>query len=105
MYKNLTTEEVTGNAPHGIIAIVTTMNACIAAMRDYVASQSEDGMGRPEEDHAIVSLTKAATISGYSTRQLSRLIHQRRIPNYGSQTRPKVAVGDLPRKAGMARSA
>ena len=54
-------------------------------------------------DCALVSLSDAARISGFSPRQRSRLVCQKRIPNHGSKTRPKVAVGDLPRKAGMAR--
>lgn len=57
-----------------------------------------------ESESALVTLTDGARLSGYSPRQLSRLVHRGRIPNYGSETRPKVAVGDLPRKPGLARS-
>lgn len=57
-----------------------------------------------ESESALVTLTDGARLSGYSPRQLSRLVHRGRIPNYGSETRPKVAVGDLPRKPGLARA-
>ena len=57
-----------------------------------------------EQESALVTLSEGGRLSGYSPRQLSRLMHHGRIPNYGTETRPKVAIGDLPRKPGLARS-
>lgn len=57
-----------------------------------------------EREGTLVTLADGARLSGYSPRQLSRLVRRGRIPNYGSETRPKVAVGDLPRKPGLARA-
>ncbi len=62
-----------------------------------------DGVMR-EQESTLVSLSEGGRLSGYSPRQLSRLVRRGRIPNYGTETRPKVAVGDLPRKPGLARS-
>lgn len=57
-----------------------------------------------EQESTLVSLSEGARLSGYSARQLSRLVHRGRIPNYGSERRPRVAMGDLPRKPGLARA-
>ena len=53
---------------------------------------------------AVVTISEGARRSGYSTRQLSRLVKRGDIRNFGNETRPKIAIGDLPRKSGMART-
>lgn len=54
-------------------------------------------------DATLVTLAEAARISGFSTRQLSRLVKCGRVPSLAGSGRPRVAIGDLPRKPGMAR--
>ena len=81
-----------------------TLNALLAALREQRQSLGDGRERKAEDGHDLVFLHQAEEVSGYSSRQLSRLIKRGTIPNYGSRYRPKVAVGDLPRKAGMARS-
>lgn len=54
-----------------------------------------------EQDEAdeILSLTRAADLSGYSSEHLARCIRQGRIPNAGRRNKPMIRRGDLPRKA------
>ena len=74
----------------------------VAAVLMRCADQLESATR--EADSALVTLSEGARLSGYSQRQLSRLVRRGRIPNYGKETRPKVAVGDLPRKPRLARA-
>lgn len=74
----------------------------VAAVLLRCADQLE-GAVRAQEG-TLVTLAEGGRVSGYSPRQLSRMVHRGRLPNYGSETRPKVAVGDLPRKPGLART-
>ena len=51
-----------------------------------------------EADEQLLNLQQAAAHSGYSARQLSRLIQQGELANRGRPNAPRVRVGDLPRK-------
>lgn len=57
-----------------------------------------------EEAAQLVSLTEGARLSGFTTRTLSTLVRRRILTNYGTTTRPRVAIGDLPRKPGLAKT-
>ena len=52
-----------------------------------------------ERDETTFSLVEAATESGYSADHLGRLVRDGRIPNAGRPGAPRIARGDLPRKA------
>src|ERR1700722_14243579 len=80
--------------------IVSTLGTLVDLLRDYQAPVGNKRVQNAHDEHEIVPLSRAEKISGYSSRQLSRLIKQPMIPNFGSKFRPKVAVADLPRKAG-----
>ena len=47
---------------------------------------------------ATCSLTEAAKETGYHPGSLARMIKERRVTNYGTKTRPRVRVSELPRK-------
>lgn len=51
-----------------------------------------------DRDEATLTLSDAAAESGYSSRQLARMIHDGRIPNAGRANAPKILRKDLPRK-------
>jgi hypothetical protein len=84
--------------------IECTLGTLVDLLREYQSAVGTNRKQNAADDHEIVPLRRAEEISGYSSRQLSRLIKQRVIPNFGSKFRPKMAVGDLPRKPCMARS-
>lgn len=46
-----------------------------------------------------LTLTEAATESGYSAAHISRMLAEGRIENVGVENRPRVRRGDLPRKS------
>ena len=48
---------------------------------------------------AIVPLNDAARRSGYSPDHLGRMVRDGRLTNHGTKHRPRVRLGDLPRKA------
>ena len=48
----------------------------------------------------LVTLTEASREGGYSTRQLARLIAQRKLVNRGQAHRPLLRLGEVPRRAG-----
>lgn len=47
---------------------------------------------------AEVNLATAATLSGYSQRQLRRLIRNKQLKNHGSVGAPRIRLSNLPRK-------
>jgi hypothetical protein len=50
---------------------------------------------------ALVPLNDAARLSGYSPDHLGRLIRDGKLMNLGTRHRPRVRVGDLPRKPAL----
>lgn len=48
----------------------------------------------------LMTLTDAATASGYSADHIGRLVRTRAIPNHGRRNAPRVRLADLPLKAG-----
>ena len=52
-----------------------------------------------ERDETTYSLVEAAQESGYSADHLGRLVRDGKIPNAGRPGAPRIARGDLPRKA------
>lgn len=53
---------------------------------------------------ALVNLSEASRLSGFSPDHLGRLVRVGRLRNYGSANRPRLRVGDLPRKAMLTAS-
>lgn len=51
----------------------------------------------------LLNLRAAADASGYSTRQLKRLIDEEKIANHGRKGSPRVRRGDLPKKVELIR--
>ena len=51
------------------------------------------------EDEEL-SLTKSASVSGYSKRRLSELLADGTIPNAGRKGAPRIRRGDLPKRVG-----
>jgi hypothetical protein len=68
----------------------TLCNEVIADLEALV--ESEDGV--------LLSLTEAASYSGYSREHLGRLVSGGHIRNWGRPSAPRVRRGDLPIKAG-----
>lgn len=52
-----------------------------------------------EQGAELLNLTQAGLRSGYSPDSLRRMIKKGRLANYGRPHAPRVAAGDLPRKA------
>ena len=52
-----------------------------------------------DRDETTLSLTEAASESGYSADHLGRLVRDGKIPNAGRPGAPRIARGHLPRKA------
>jgi len=52
------------------------------------------------ESEELVSLQRAASLSGYSAEHLARLVRIGRIPNAGRRNKPLIRRVDLPRKLG-----
>ena len=52
----------------------------------------------------LLNLKQAAAHSGYSTRQLSRMIDEGKLANLGRAGAPRVRLGDLPRKLPQAET-
>ncbi len=53
-----------------------------------------------EQEGRTVSLTEAATLSGYSADHLGDLVRQGVIPNAGRKQAPRIRMADLPRRPG-----
>jgi hypothetical protein len=70
-----------------------------AAARAFLAAADELETALAASNEARVSLNDAARLSGYSPDHLGRLIREGKMRNYGTRHRPRVRVGDLPRKA------
>src|SRR5688500_16967490 len=51
-----------------------------------------------EHDSTLVGLNDGARLSGYSADHLGRLVKSGKLQNYGSKHRPRVRIGELPRK-------
>ena len=64
------------------------------------AAQLEDALR--DNDEATLTLTDAASESGYSTDHLGRLVREGKIPNAGRPGAPRIARRHLPRKTGAA---
>jgi len=69
-----------------------------AATYEYAATELETAMR--ELSDRLVTLTEASREGGYSTRQLARLIAQRKLVNRGQAHRPLLRLGEVPRRAG-----
>ena len=54
-----------------------------------------------EWDEALLNLTEASHLSGYSSEHLGRMVRNGTIPNAGRPNAPRIRRGDLPRKAGL----
>ena len=98
----------------------TTVRTCLADLRakarevreafgdegrartlEWAATRVEIALN--SEAHRLVFLPEAATISGYCTGHLARMVHKGQIPDRrppGSRGRLKVRVSDLPTKPG-----
>jgi hypothetical protein len=74
-----------------------------AAALETAASELDDVLSR--QGGEPLSLRDAATLSGYSSDHLGRLIREGKIPNAGRRHSPKIIRADLPRRPkGMARA-
>lgn len=51
-----------------------------------------------ETDAEVLTLSEAASVSGYSADHIRALVASGAIPNAGRRNRPRVRRGDLPRK-------
>lgn len=70
-----------------------------AATAERHARELEEAI-QAAEDEAL-TLSEAATESGYSKRRLRELVADETIPNAGRRHAPRIRRGDLPRKAGL----
>ncbi len=52
------------------------------------------------DDVKMLTLTRAAELSGYSRQHLSRLMKEGKLRNYGRARAPRVRPNELPRKPG-----
>jgi len=68
-------------------------NICEEVLNDLKALQRAD-------DDDVLTLAKAAAISGYSEDHLGRLVKVGTLANYGRKHAPLVRRSDLPRKPG-----
>lgn len=68
-----------------------------AAARKHAAELLEAVHAIKEE---VVTLTEAATASGYSKRRLRELVAEGKLENAGDRGRPRFRRGDLPTKPG-----
>jgi hypothetical protein len=66
---------------------------CEEVLADF-ATLAADG------DDALLTLTEAARLSGYSREHLGRLVRAGTIENAGRPNAPRIRLRDLPRKAG-----
>lgn len=69
-----------------------------AAAAERHARELEEAI-QAAQDEAL-TLSEAATESGYSKRRLRELVAEETIPNAGKKGAPRIRRGDLPRKAG-----
>lgn len=67
-----------------------------AQLLDRVARELEEALATSEG--AVVALNDAARISGYTADHLGRLVRNGQLVNHGTRHRPRVRLGDLPRK-------
>jgi hypothetical protein len=67
-----------------------------ARLLSRVAEELEAAMA--ENAEAVVGLNDGARLCGYSADHLGRLVRGGKIQNHGTRNRPRVRVGDLPRK-------
>ena len=124
MYKNLTTEEVTGRTDSAICLNMTnsTVSECIESwMREAdqyaqrgVAVEGANTLRRcatelqaalQAEGQRPLSLAEAAEVSSYSEDHIGRLVRQGVIPNAGRKGKPSVRLSDLPRRPKLVRAA
>jgi len=88
---------------------VQQLRSKAAAMRPFapeVANAYDDAANLVErhvqaQQDALVNLSDAARLSGYSPDTIRRHIEKGRIENHGGSHRPRIRRGDLPRKAGQ----
>jgi hypothetical protein len=64
---------------------------------EYAARELERALGRPANE--LLTLTAAASVSGYRADHLGRLVRSGALMNYGRRNAPRVRRGDLPLKA------
>ena len=69
-----------------------------AAAIESCAAQLEEALR--DRDEATLTLTDAASESGYSTDHLGRLVREGKIPNAGRPGAPRIARRHLPRRTG-----
>jgi|SRR5580704_8092610 hypothetical protein len=67
----------------------TLIDKFLGEFRDLVAN----------EEDITLSLTEAAEYSGYSRRQLGRLVRENKIPNAGRRNAPRIRIKNIPLKA------
>ena len=65
-----------------------------------LAHELQEALRRAEDE--ALTLSEAASVSGYSERRLRELIADGTIPNAGEKGRPRIRRGDLPRKRSKA---
>jgi hypothetical protein len=91
----------------GVEALVQRWSKDAALLRQYRNHQQaewlEDRAAELEaalekDDGELLSLTDAASVSGYTADHLGRLMRKGAIKNFGRRNAPKIRRGDLPRK-------
>ncbi len=72
-------------------ATVNGAGVLAEVLADFKAMQASQA-------EALLSLSEAASRSGYSAEHLGRLIREHRLPNSGRKGAPRIRAADLPRK-------
>ena len=83
-------------AEHGVLIALHLALALATIALESCAAELEATLR--ERDETTLSLTEAATESGYSTDHLGRLVREGKIPNAGRPGAPRIARSILPRK-------
>ena len=89
------------------LELLTTWRARADELRPYAPAAAE-AFGRcaddlelamREEGNETLNLKEAALASGYSADHLARLVKSGKIPNAGTENRPRIRRANLPKKA------
>lgn len=80
-------------------AEVLRRRGCEAEARLLEGCADEMDAATAMQDGELLTLTAAATVSGFSPDHLGRLVRDGKLPNYGRPHAPRVRLADVPRKA------
>lgn len=72
--------------------------AIVDSLADELEFEVEEVRGE------TVNLVEGAKLSGYSASRLGKMVRSGRIPNAGRKNAPRIRIGDLPKKPGVAGS-